>query len=433
MSIDTTKKVNGISVNGTNMNFSSSIDSNILPSNIKEGVSILGVDGTFKGGALQNKTINITQNKTTIVTPDDGYYGLGQVEIITKVQGGGGTSSAIYGVSWENDGTTTMTRTDDAVEMTYAISNGKVASDFDNVFPYNEMKRTTIDGNVFVYVPAMFFRITTDENKKITAIAVSQTQGDGDDWYETRPFYYGAYGASGDGSVLKSVSGASRKYSITRANARTQAMAVGTDYHQRDLYAGTILMFLWWIEFATKNSASIMTGTQYGKTTGNTDSIYNEEEGENFCVSGYNTSTSQMVWHGIEDYIGNGLEWEDGVTGTGAKTLVVSDDYTKYNDTGADMESLSFDGIPSTSGNCLEALGWDDEHPFLVQPIATRSDSSYASGFCDYADTSSGSSYPVSYRGCSHPSFADSGVSYFNRDIVSYSISYIGCRLLLNA
>lgn len=431
MSIDTTKKVNGISVNGTNMNFSSSIDSNILPSNIKEGVSILGVDGTFKGGTLQNKTINITRNKTTIVTPDDGYYGLGQVEITTRVQGGGGTSSAIYGVSWENDGTTTMTRTDDAVEMTYAISNGKVASDFDNVFPYNEMKRTTIDGNVFVYVPAMFFRITTDENKKITAIAVSQTQGDGDDWYETRPFYYGAYGASSDGSVLKSVSGASRKYSITRANARTQAMAVGTDYHQRDLYAGTILMFLWWIEFATKNSASIMTGTLYGKTTGNTDSIYNEEEGENFCVSGYNTSTSQMVWHGIEDYIGNGYEWEDGITGTGSSGGVqyVSDDYTKYNDTGSGMDTLSFNS-PTTSGNCLEALGWDGEHPFLVQPIATRSDGNYASGFCDYGSTSNNI---VSPRGCSYPSTANNGVSSFYRNDVSSSNSLIGCRLLLNA
>lgn len=431
MSIDTTKKVNGISVNGTNMNFSSSIDSNILPSNIKEGVSILGVDGTFKGGALQNKTINITRNKTTIVTPDDGYYGLGQVEIITKVQGGGGTSSAIYGVSWENDGTTTMTRTDNAVEMTYAISNGKVASDFDNVFPYNEMKRTTIDGNVFVYVPAMFFRITTDENKKITAIAVSQTQGDGDDWYETRPFYYGAYGASSDGSVLKSVSGASRLVSITRATARTRAMAVGTGYHQRDLYAGTILMFLWWIEFATKNSASIMTGTLYGKTTGNTDSIYNEEEGENFCVSGYNTSTSQMVWHGIEDYIGNDYEWEDGITGTGNSGGVqyVSDDYTKYNDTGSGMDTLSFNS-PTTSGNCLEALGWDDEHPFLVQPIATRSDGNYASGFCDYGSTSNNI---VSYRGCNNPSVANRGVSDFSRNYVSHSNSDIGCRLLLNA
>lgn len=430
MSIDTTKKVNGISVNGTNLQFDSGIDENILPSNIKEGVSILGVNGTFKGGALQTKQITITRNKTTIIEPDNGYFGLEKLEIITNVSGGG-ASSQIYGVSWTNDGTTTMIRTDDAVEMTYAISGGKVASDFDNVFPYNQMKRTTIDGNVFVYIPAMYFRITKDENNKITGVAVSETQGDGDDWYQSRAFYYGAYGASSDGTVLKSVSGANRQYSVTRATARTRAMAVGTGYHQRDLYAGTILMFLWWIEFATKNSASVMTGTQYGKTTGNTDSIYNETEGENFCVSGYNTATSQMVWHGIEDYIGNGYEWEDGITGNGSSGGVqyVSDDYTKYNDTGTDMNTLLFNS-PTTSGNCLEAIGWDENNPFLIQPIATRNDNNYASGFCDYGSTSNNI---VSYRGSYLPSFADSGVSCFSRRNASHSASYFGCRLLLNA
>lgn len=405
MSIDTTKIVNGISFNGTN-----------LP---------------LAGATLQSKTITIRSNKTTIVLPDSGYDGLERLEIITNVSGGG--SSPIYGVSWENNETTTMTRTDDAAEMTYAISNGKVASDFDNVFPYNQMKRQVIDGNTFVYVPAMYFRIIADENKKITSVAVSETQGEGDGWYATRPFYYGAYGASSDGTKLKSVSGASRKYSITRAAARTQSMAVGTGYHQRDLYAGTILMFLWWIEFATKNSYSVMTGTQYGKTTGNTDSIYNEEAGENFCVSGYNTSTSQMVWHGIEDYIGNGLEWEDGITGNGSSggAQYVSDDYTLYDDYsgGSKMSPLSYNS-PTTSGNCLEALGWDEEKPFLCQPIATRSDSGYTTGFCDYASTSNNI---VSYRGCYYPSSANDGVSCFYRDSVSFSYTYIGCRLLLNA
>lgn len=400
-------------------------------SKILNGLSVNGNDFAMLQGELQAKTIRVSSNGTKIVVPDDGFIGFSQLEIITSVSSGG--ASPIYGVSWENNETTTMTRTDDAAEMTYAISNGKVASDFDNVFPYNQMKRQVIDGNTFVYVPAMYFRITADENKKITSVAVSETQGDGDGWYATRPFYYGAYGASSDGTVLKSVSGASRQYSITRANARTQAMAVGTGYHQRDLYAGTILMFLWWIEFATKNSASVMTGTQYGKTTGNTDSIYNEEEGENFCVSGYNTSTSQMVWHGIEDYIGNGYEWEDGITGDGTSGGVqyVSDDYTLYDDysSGSKMSALSYNS-PTTSGNCLEALGWDEEKPFLCQPIATRSDSNYTTGFCDYGSTSNNI---VSYRGCDYPSIANYGVSYFSRNSVSSTSTDLGCRLLLNA
>lgn len=406
MEFDTTKKVIGLSVNGS--------------------------DVTIQAGKTQSKTLEITRNGTKVIVPDEGFIGLDRLEIKTAVEGGAG-SSDIYGVSWTNDETTTMTRTDNATEMTYAISNGKIASDFDNVFPYNQMKREVIDGNVFVYVPAMFFRIDYDENKKITGVAVSETQGSGDNWYATRPFYYGAYGASSDGTVLKSVSGASRLYSITRAVARTRSMNVGTGYHQRDLYAGTILMFLWWIEFATKNSASVMTGCQYGQKTGNTDTIYNEEEGDNFCVSGYNTSTSQMVWHGIEDFIGNGLEWEDGITGNNTKggEQYVSDDYTLYDDysSGSKMSALSYKS-PTTDGNCLEALGWDETKPFLCQPIATRSDSNYVSGFCDYGSTSNNI---VSCRGCSVPASASDGVSYFSRSDVSGSDTSLGCRLLLNA
>lgn len=425
MEINSSAEVKGFVVNGVNMTIDPEVDANIQPENIKENVNILGVTGTFKGGSLQTKTITIKRNGTTIIKPDSSYYGLAKLEVITEVQAG---VSPIYGVSWTNDETTTMTRTDDATEMTYAISNGKIASDFDSVFPFNEMKRTTIDGNVFVYVPAMYFRITKDENNKITGVAVSETQGDGDNWYASKAFYYGAYGASSDGIVLKSVTGVSRQYSVARATARTRANAVGEGYYQRDLYAGTVLMFLWWIEFATKNSSTVMTGSDCNKTTGGTDVFYNETEGESFCVSGYDTSTYQMVWHGIEDYIGNGMEWEDGITGNGTSGGVqyVSEDYTKYNDTGTEMNTLSFNS-PTTTGNCLEALGWDDENPFLVQPIATRSDSSYATGFCDYGSTSNNI---VSSRGSCYRSDSSYGVSRFARSSVSYSNSYFGCRLL---
>lgn len=433
MSIDTTKKVTGISVDGSNMQFDASIDANIVAGNIKKNVSILGVTGSFEGGTLQSKTVNITRNGTTVVLPDSGYFGLQRVEINTDVQE---STGEIYGVEWDNDSTTTMTRTDDATNMTYAISNGRIASDFDNVFPYNQMKRTTIDGNVFVYVPAMYFRITTDENHKITGVAVSESQGSGDGWYQTRAFYYGAYGASSDGSVLKSVTGATRVTSITRAVARQRAMAVGTGYHQRDLYAGTILMFLWWIEFATKDSQAIMTGRNNGSktSTGGTDSFYDETEGNTFCVSGYNTSGNQMVWHGIEDFYGNTYEWEDGITGNGTAggSQYVSDDYTKYDDysNGSQMDLYPYASPASGNGNCLESLAWDDDHPFLVQPLTVRNDSNYTTGFCDYASTSNN---VVSNRGANYYTYARSGVSYFHRNAVSSSDGNIGCRLLKNA
>lgn len=64
----------------------SAIDNNIQAGNIKKGVSILEVEGTYEP-TLQNKSIEITENGTTTVTADEGYNGLNEVEITTNVGG----------------------------------------------------------------------------------------------------------------------------------------------------------------------------------------------------------------------------------------------------------------------------------------------------------------------------------------------------------
>lgn len=57
-----------------------SIDSNIQAGNIKNGVTILGVQGTFAGGTLQSKSADSSTVSQT-VTPDSGNYGLSSVII----------------------------------------------------------------------------------------------------------------------------------------------------------------------------------------------------------------------------------------------------------------------------------------------------------------------------------------------------------------
>ena len=58
----------------------SDIDPDIQAGNIKRGVEILGVTGTFDGGSLQSKTVN-SSTSTQTVEPDNGNYGLSSVTV----------------------------------------------------------------------------------------------------------------------------------------------------------------------------------------------------------------------------------------------------------------------------------------------------------------------------------------------------------------
>lgn len=338
----------------------------------------------------------------------------------------------IYGVSGLYDSSVALTRTDDAVGKTFAInsSSGAITSDFNDLFPWNETTIETISGNKFVKFPEMWFRVGKDSSNRITDVAVSKQQGPTGNWYKVDGFYYSCYGGSLSNSKLASVSGATRLHTQTRATFRNYATANGSGYFQEDLYHRTVLTFLWWIEWATKKSDTIMSGRISGsgtsggssmRPTGGTDSVA--------TPSGYETSYAQMRYHYIEDFVGNLLEFVDGSVGTGSSGGVqyVTANPANFGDTSANHNSLVFNS-PTTSGNCNAAYGWDDANPFLCLPKETVNNSSYNTYFCDYASTSNnivlccGAYWSADY--------AYYGVSYFDRNAVSYSIATIGGRLL---
>lgn len=374
----------------------------------------------YMGGQVCDFDYNTSTGKLTIENVN-GDITLTAIASDTKP-----TTSPIYGVSWTNDATTTMTRTDDAVSMTYAIqsSDGSISSDFNDVFPWNETVITELSAGKFLKMPEMYFRIGTDTNGDINSVAVSQSPSDEGNWYKVDSFYYACYGASANGSALQSKTGTTRLYSTTRANFRTKAQATGDGYQQLDLYHKTVMNFLWWIEWATKDSSTIMTGKTSATgssqvNTGGTDSVS--------TPSGFNTSTQQMRYHYIEDFVGNYMEFYDGISGATNNKVYVSANASKYSDTvGADGYSqVSY----TTSGSgWIYSFGWDNNNAFLCYPRLTNS--STQGGFSDYCYALS-SSYPVMYGGAHwNNSSANYGLCYCNNNSVSNANNNISARLI---
>lgn len=343
----------------------------------------------------------------------------------------------IYGVSGMYSSTVALTRTDDAVDMSYAINDdGTVNSDFDNVFPWAQATVVTdASGNKFVQMPRMFFRVGFDSDNNITNIAVSELPRPDGEWYRVEPFCVGCY--SGYISTdLKSVPGVTPSTSsvVTRAKARTAAANTGDNYHQYDLYHNTVLNFLWWIEWATKKSTDIMTGAVSGTgTTGGSAKVVTGKTDELTTPSGYELTRHQMRYHYIEDFVGNVQKCLDGVYaykyGTSNYDYVTAD-HTKFSDTTAGMNKLCYCNPGTYSNACIASYGWDPDNPFLCVPHLTVGNSSYDTYFCaGYGNLYNSS--PVMYQGSNYAGLtSNGGVGFVGLTTTAGYSAWVGARLM---
>ena len=278
-------------------------------------------------------------------------------------------SNKIYGVSGLFAQSATLTRTDDAVGMTFTKNaDGTITSDFDNVFPYNQMKRVVIknktinEDDYFVKIPAMWFRIGLSQYNQITDIAVSQVKGDGDGWYQTKEFYYGAYSGMKrtiDGTAYLTSSNIQvNPFVTTIADFRQCVKNSGEKYQMLDLYHKTIMNFLFLIEFANKNSSSLFPMTYNAKQKMTlTDTIT--------TPSGV-LDNGRLRWHYIEDIFGNIKEWLEGVYGNFYATA----DSSKFGEGG--YNELAY--FNSSNATNLKNYKWDNDNLFLCMFDSTGGD-----------------------------------------------------------
>ena len=338
-------------------------------------------------------------------------------------------TSPIYGVSGLYASAPALTRTDDAEGMSFEInsSSGAITSDFNDVFPWSVAEVVDDDAGKFVSFPEMYFRIGTDSNSRITDVAVSAQPSNEGEWYKVDPFMYGCYGASVVNNKMRSVSGAERT-NLSRANYRARAFDNGEGYIPIDLYHRNVLMLLWWIEFATKKSDSVMSGRIAGSGTaggstrrpcGGTDSVP--------TPSGFETAYAQMRYHFIEDFIGNVWEMVDGIylNNVGQQDYVTADP-TKFSETTDGKNALPW---VNPANQEIAAYGWDPDNPFLFMPIEVVNNGSYNTYFCDQVNHAAGNPVMLAGAWCSSAG-ARYGLSYVNSASASNNLADCGSRLL---
>nr|DAW41892.1 MAG TPA: tail collar fiber protein [Caudoviricetes sp.] len=214
-----------------------------------------------------------------------------------------------------------LTRTDEAVGLTYTVGTSEITSDFDNCYPWSDIKEVTDSyGNVFIRIPKFYCKVTKNADgtykyqisgTKYKGFSTLFVDGKGN---EIDYILIGKYEASGDSTRAYSKSGKPVLVNRTRSQFRTACKANGAGYQQYDFLIDTIIKELWLVEMKTTNSQSVMMGytnpdNAAALQTGTTDTILtpsgspvSNTDGKHACK-----------YRGIENPFGNAWKWCDGI------------------------------------------------------------------------------------------------------------------------
>ena len=352
------------------------------------------VVGEIEGGAGLEYLDSVPTVDTTpnLFTVDGQLYFKGKV-LVPEIYGVDGVGAASY----------TLTRTDLNVGLTSS------SQDLHDFFVADE-DVVDSNGNHFVALKKFYMKVSTNADGS-QKWQVSNTKVDDDyflcpffydkDGNEIEYAYYGKYKGSVSSSVLKSVPNVAPKYNTTGDNFRTYARNNGSvDYHQTDWAAVLLAQCMFMIVYATTKYDSVFTMRSYGATTG----------------------TNTQTFFGIEDMVGNGYEFVDGITYSNG--VVYYQDLIK-NYVGQLTSGYSISGISTSSGYQKTKMNISGKPISLIFPqTLSGSETTY---LCDqfYGSTSSNRSTWWGSGG----SYADDGLFYLHCYSRALTHSVYGSRL----
>lgn len=341
------------------------------------------------------------------------------------------TSGHIFGVTWDGSSSTSLTRTDDAVDfpdpVPYVSGAASYSSPFDDIMPWSGMVKVT-DATVgtLVEIPKFWYKLTKNGSALSIQIANKETDGfsvapahmnRGDGNGERDVVYIGRYHCGA--TAYKSVSGQNPKVSITRSTARTQIHNLGSTYWSMDFAMRFTIWLLYIVEFADWNSQ-----TKIGYGCGNNSSV--QAMGASDSMP-YHTGTMQssrttygvsVQYRWIEGLWDNCLDWMDGCYYISGMKVILNPSNFSDSANGTNI-GTPINGYPSSLSLSTAVF------PMFYPTTASGSDSTYIPDYWGY-----NSSYPSLYAGGDYSQNLYSGLFYLNFNGSSYSSANIGCRLM---
>lgn len=328
---------------------------------------------------------------------------------------------------------------------------GGGASNWDNVYPYNQIKPCLLKNGIVQY-----YLNPNDYTKKIDGTASDITSGnDGDVMIEFPVIYWnmisgsvvniaktavdpsykalahtvgasvrdkiyiGAYLGSEVNGKLRSLSGKTPAANQTIGAFRTLAQANGTGYQQLGYYQVLMLQHLFMLKYKNRDSQAAL---GRGFVDGNTAAINTGGTNTKGMDFGESTGKLQMKFLGIEDFWGNIRQWVDGLFSDANWNILISNQST-FNDTGAGYTNFGQGATANVSGY-VSAIQGSTEKGFITKTGGGSETTHYADSGGLYA-----SCLPYFGGHGSNASYAGAFSLY-----VSYSASstnaYIGGRLV---
>lgn len=248
---------------------------------------------TIKGKTPTSGVVTVLNSKITSAEISYDKY-----EFIIDEDGNITDEAKVYGLRW--DGNNTYTRLEDAEGMTSCVGTDTIecTSDFDEAEIYKEMREVVVDGNQFIYIPKFYIKkvvngdtwewyiskIKQDENYYLPACFYDEENS------KVLPYVLvGKYNASLESNKLISKTGTvpltGKNINQFRTYARNNNSETTTGYQLMDIHMIDIVQVLFYIEFSTLDSQSIMRGYADGVTPWQNDNKITAVDGNNITLT----------------------------------------------------------------------------------------------------------------------------------------------------